>query len=175
MFDSAVIFLLAVSLRPGSVSDPRAFLLHTAAADHREDLLERIDKPGWAVGEREIEPVAMRLVGDARALAALAPEGYALIKAKPCPLEGKSEMWLHLVYARDGREVSLFVRNSDFASPSRGQRTLTPDPSCVRVRDLEVVARTRGRYGIVLVADVSRDEALRLADAAADAIEPRSI
>jgi hypothetical protein len=114
-------------------------------------------------------------VGDARALEVLAPEGYALIKAKPCPLEGKSEMWLHLVYAREGREVSLFVRNSDVDPPSRGQRTLTSDPACARVRDLEVVARTRGRYGIVLVADVSRDEALRLADAAADAIAPRSI
>jgi hypothetical protein len=45
----------------------------------------------------------------------------------------------------------------------------------VRVRDLEVVARQRGRFGIVLVGDVSPEEARRLADAAADSIEPRSI
>jgi anti-sigma factor RsiW len=172
---AAVALLIAIAVHTGSVPDSRVHLLHTAAADHREDLIERIDKPGWAVGERKVEPVALRWVGDARSLEALAPEGYTLVKAKPCPLEGKSEMWLHLVFARDGREVSLFVRNSEVSSPSQGQRTLTPDPSCLRVRDLEVVARQRGRYGIVLVADVSREEALRLADAAADAIVPRSI
>jgi len=172
---AAALLLIAIAVHPGFVPDPRVHLLHTAAADHREDLIERIDKPGWALGEREALPMALRWVGDARSLEALAPEGYRLVKAKPCPLEGKSEMWLHLVYARDGQEVSLFVRNSELSSPSRGQRTLTQDPSCLRVRDLEVVARQRGRYGVVLVAGVSRGEALRLADAAADAIMSRSI
>jgi len=172
---AAAALLIAIAVHPGFVSDSRDDLLHTAASDHREDLIEHIDKPGWAFGEREVEPMALRWVGDARSLEALAPEGYTLVKAKPCPLEGKSEMWLHLVYARDGQEVSLFVRSSEVSSPSRGQRRLTPDPSCLRVRDLEVVARQRGSYGIVLVGDVGREEALRLADAAADAIVPRSI
>ena len=171
----AAALLIAIVVHPGSVSDSRAYLVDTAAADHREDLIERIDKPGWAVGERDAGRLAVQWTGDARSLDALAPEGYTLVKTKPCPLEGKSEPWLHLVYARDGREVSLFVRSSDISSPSRGQRALTAEPACARVRDLEVVARQRGRYSLVLVADVSRDEALRLADAAADAIASPSV
>jgi hypothetical protein len=172
---AAVALLLAVVLHPTFRPDSRAYLLDTAAADHREDLVERIDKPGWALRAPEVEAMAVRWAGDARLAEALAPEGYTLVRAKPCPLEGKSETWLHLVYAADGREVSLFVRSDEVASPSRGQRALTADPACLRVRDLEVVARQRGRYGIVLVADVDRAEARRLADAAADAIAPRSI
>ena len=175
LVSAALAVALLVGVHPRSVSDPRTYLIDTAAADHIEDIVERIDKPGWAMEEREIEPMAVRWVGNARSLEALAPEGYKLVKAKPCPLEGKSEMWLHLIYARDGREVSLFVRSGEISPPSRGQRALTPDPSCVSVRNLEVVARQRGRYGIVFVADVSREEALRLADAAADAIVPHSV
>ena len=176
LVSAALAVALLIGVHPRSVPDSGTYLLDTAAADHIEDIVERIDKPGWAVGERAVEAIATRWVGDARALAALAPEGYTLVKAKPCPLEGKSEVWLHLIYSsRDGREVSLFVRSTEISSPSRGQQALTPDPSCVRVRDLEVVGRQRGRYGIVLVADLSREEALRLADAAADAIVPRSI
>jgi anti-sigma factor RsiW len=172
---AAVALLLAIGLHPTARSDSRVHLLDTAAADHREDLVERIDKPGWAMGDREVEPMAVRWVGDAGLAGALASQGYTLVKAKPCPLEGKSEPWLHLVYAREGRQISLFVRNSEIVSPSRGQRTLTAEPACLRVRDLEVVGRQRGRYAIVLVGDVSRTEALRLADAAADGIAARSI
>jgi hypothetical protein len=36
------------------------------------------------------------------------------------------------------------------------------------VRDLEVVGFQRGTYGILFVADLTRNEALRVADAAAD-------
>ena len=66
-------------------------------------------------------------------------------------------------------------RSGEISSPSRGEQALTPDPSCVRARNLEIVARQRGRFGIVLVADLSREEALRLADAAAAAIAPHSV
>jgi hypothetical protein len=97
-------------------------------------------------------------------------DGYALVKAKPCPLEGKSEMWLHLILARDGRQVSLFVRNRGISDASRGQLALAADLSSTRVHDLEVVGIERGDYGIVVVADGSREEARRLAGAAADRI-----
>jgi anti-sigma factor RsiW len=160
--------VIAILFVAHPVTDSRAYLLETAAADHVEDITLQIEKPGWMAGEREIESMAVSWVGDARALGSFAAEGYTLVKAKPCPLEGKSEMWLHLIYTRGGRDVSLFVRNRRISAASRGQLALAPDLSSSRVGDLEVVGLQRGDYGIVLVADVSRDEARRLADAAAD-------
>jgi len=168
LVSAAVVLAIAIVFvaRPGA--DPRDYLLETAAADHVEDLALKLEKPGWMTGERAIEPLAVQWVGDARSLGAFAAAGYTLVKAKPCPLEGKSEMWLHLIYTRDGRDVSLFVRNRKVGPASRGQLALASDLACSRAHGLEVVGLERGGYGIVLVADVSRDEARRLAGAAAD-------
>jgi hypothetical protein len=170
---AALAIAILFAVRPGT--DSRAYLLETAAADHVEDITLQIEKPGWIAAERDIEPMAVQWVGDARSLGAFAAEGYTLVKAKPCPLEGKSEVWLHLIYSRGGHDVSLFVRNRKVTTASRGQIALAPDPSCSRVGDLEVVGLQRGDYGIVFVADVSRDEARRLAGAAADWIAPNPV
>jgi anti-sigma factor RsiW len=168
LVSAAVALAIAIGFtaRPGA--HPLDYLLETAAADHVEDLTLKLAKPGWVAGERAIEPVAVQWVGDARSLGAFAADGYTLVKAKPCPLEGKSEMWLHLIYTRGGRDVSLFVRNRKVSPASRGQLALASSLACSRVDGLEVVGLQRGDYGIVLVADVSRDEARRLAGAAAD-------
>jgi len=98
----------------------------------------------------------------------LAPAGYTLVKARPCRLEGKAKIWLHLIYSRGAREVSFFIRSSRTSPGSTGQLALTANLSSQRVGDFEVVGLQRGAYGIVFVADVSRNEALRIAGAAAD-------
>ena len=152
-----------------SRSDPRAvYLFETAAADHVECVVERMEKAGWVTDVPATEQLAMQLVGDARPVRALAPAGYTLLRARPCRLEGKAKIWLHLIYSRGAREISFFVRSSRNSPGSTGQLALTANLSSQRVGDLEVVGFQRGGYGIVFVADLSRNEALRVAGAAAD-------
>jgi anti-sigma factor RsiW len=126
------------------------------------------EKPGWVTDVGEVEQLAIQIVGDARPVRGLAPAGYTLVKARPCRLEGKAKIWLHLIYSRGAREISFFVRNSRISPEPKGQLALTAKLSSQRVDDLEVVGFERGAYGIVFVADVSRNEALRFAGAAAD-------
>ena len=152
-----------------SRSDPRAaYLFETAAADHVECVVQRIEKAGWLTDVGATEQLAIQIVGDARPVRGLAPAGYTLVKARPCRLEGKAKIWLHLIYARGAREVSFFIRSSRTSPGSTGQLALTANLSSRRVGDFEVVGLQRGAYGIVFVADVSRNEALRIAGAAAD-------
>jgi len=152
-----------------SRSDPRAvYLFKTAAADHVECVVQRMEKPGWVTDVGATEQLAIQIVGDARPVRALAPAGYTLVKARPCRLEGKAKIWLHLIYARGTREISFFVRNRRISPASTGQLALTASLSSQRVGDLEVVGFERGGYGIVFAADVSRNEALRFAGEAAD-------
>jgi anti-sigma factor RsiW len=151
-----------------SRSDPRtAYLFETAAADHVECVVDRIEKAGWLTDVQATEQLAVQIVGDARPVRALAPAGYTLVRARPCRLEGKSKTWLHLIYSHGAREVSFFIRNSRISPESKGQLALTADLSSQRVGDLEVVGFQRGAYGIVFVAGLSHDEALRVAGAAA--------
>ena len=127
-----------------------------------------MEKAGWLTDVGATEQLAIQIVGDARPVRGLAPAGYKLVKARPCRLEGKAKIWLHLIYSRGAREVSFFVRSSRISPGTTGQLALTANLFSQRVGDLEVVGFQRGAYGIVFVADLSRNEALRFAGAAAD-------
>jgi anti-sigma factor RsiW len=159
----ATIFFLRSRLDSGAV-----YLFDTAAADHVECVVERMEKPGWLTDLREVEQLAVQIVGDARPVRSLAPAGYTLVKARPCRLEGKAKTWLHMIYSRGAREISFFIRNTRLSPESKGQLALTADLSSQSVGEFEVVGFQRGVYGIVFVADLSRREALQIAGAAAD-------
>jgi anti-sigma factor RsiW len=166
---ASALLVIAIISFLGSRSDPRAlYLFETAAADHLECVVQNIEKTGWLTDVGATEQLAIQIVGDARPVRGLAPAGYTLVKARPCHLEGKAKIWLHLIYSRGASEVSFFVRSSRISPESTGQLALTANLSSRRVGDLEVVGFQRGAYGIIFVADVSRHEALRLAGAAAD-------
>jgi anti-sigma factor RsiW len=159
----ATIFFLRSRFDSGAV-----YLFETAAADHVECVVERMEKPGWLTDLREVEELAVQIVGDAGPVRSLAPAGYRLVKARPCRLEGKAKMWLHMIYSSGAREISFFIRNTRLSPESKGQRALTADLSSQRVGEFEVVGFQRGVYGIVFVAELSRREALHIAGAAAD-------
>lgn len=167
---SVLIVIATISFVRSRPAGGAAYLLETAAADHVEDVVQRVDKPGWVGDARKAERLAVQIVGDARPIGALAPAGYELVRARPCQLEGRAEAWLHLIYAQGAREVSVFVRSSRLTPGSKGQLALRAGLSTQRVGDLEVVGFQRGAYGIVFVADLSPSEALRVARAAADRI-----
>jgi hypothetical protein len=104
-----------------------------------------------------------RVVGDAQPVVALSSAGYRVVRARPCSLEGKRETWLHLIYAQGDREISFFVRSGRVTPASSGQLALKDEPSSRRVGELEVVGLRRGDYGIVVVGNLSRADALRMA------------
>jgi anti-sigma factor RsiW len=168
---ASVALLIGIALLLRGGPEPEALeLFQSAAADHVEDVVERIEKPGWTASSREAEELALRMVGDTRPLGALTNAGYLLARARLCALEGKAQPWLHLIYTRGGREISLFVRSRMVSAGSPGQRALTADLSFRREDALEVVGFQRGEFGMVLVADLSRSEARRIAQAAADSV-----
>src|SRR5262249_55973764 len=45
---AALVLAIFLAVQPGPDARARAYLLDTAAADHVEDLVQRIEKPGWA-------------------------------------------------------------------------------------------------------------------------------
>jgi len=166
-FACVLILMAAVSIGRLRFDRSAADLLQTAAADHVEDVVQRLEKDGWVRDPSDAERLAVRVVGDARPLRALAASGYVLVKARPCQLEGKAETWLHLIYRQGAREVSLFVRSSRVAPESKGQLALAGTPARDQVGDLEVVGLRQGDYGLVFVGAVSSPEAVRIAAAAA--------
>ena len=167
-FASTLLVIATVIFLRSRFDSGAVHLFETAAADHVECVVERMEKPGWLTDLREVEQLAVQIVGDARPVRSFAPAGYTLVKARPCRLEGKAKTWLHLIYSRGAREISFFIRNTRISPESKGQLALTADLSSQRVGDLEVVGFQRGSYGILFVADLSRPEALQIAGAAAD-------
>lgn len=166
---AAVLVVIATISFVRSRTDPSAaYLFQTAATDHVEDVVQRIEKSGWRGGTPDIERLAVQVLGDRQPVNALAPAGYTLVRARPCQLEGKAETWLHLIYAQGASEVSVFVRSTRTAPVSKGQLALTPALSTQQVGDLQVVGFTRGAYGMVFVASLSATDALRVARVAAD-------
>lgn len=168
---AVVVAVIATLSFVRSRTDPSAaYLFRTAAADHVEDVVQRIEKPGWMESRPAVERLAVRILGDVRLVEALSPAGYSLLRARPCEIEGKAATWLHLVYSRGASEVSLFVRSTATAPASKGQLALTPALSTARVGDLQVVGFELGAYGMVVVAELSAADALRVARAAASRI-----
>lgn len=85
-----------------------AKVVSDAALDHRLEIVQRQSRR-WTSDSRGIEVLAQRESVPASALAALAPPGYRLERARLCILN--RQLFLHLVYADAvrGREVSVFL------------------------------------------------------------------
>jgi anti-sigma factor RsiW len=101
---AAVLFAATVSywaLRPKPVSR----IYTDAALDHRLEVMEHQQRR-WRTSPSEIDKLGARF--DLSNLAALAPAGYRLDRAKICGIDGKPT--LHLVYVSGNRELSLYIR-----------------------------------------------------------------
>jgi len=77
-----------------------------AALDHRQEVVEHQPRH-WRTDPAEIDKLAASY--QLHDVAALAPAGYRLERAKMCRLDGRPA--LHLVYTNGSQEVSLFVRS----------------------------------------------------------------
>jgi len=130
---------------------PHISSLFKAAADNHITCIREAEAPGWARTQPEIIQVEESFIGGDRHVPMLTVDGYQLVRARVCMLNG--EKFLHLVYENEvGREASLFVgRDKD---DILGDRTVVLDGKNIQmahVSDLNVVSTQAGN-NLVIVA-----------------------
>src|SRR5690349_17384470 len=70
---ASTLLVIAITVFMRFRSDPRAvYLFETAAADHVECVVERMEKAGWLTDVGATEQLAIQIVGDARPVRGLA-------------------------------------------------------------------------------------------------------
>jgi anti-sigma factor RsiW len=100
----AAVLLVAVILM-------RARPVYAAAAkDHRVEIVE-LQPRQWSTDRTAIAALAQQQGVPDSAIDRIAPAGYHLAQGKLCFLDGK--IFLHLVYANEADNVSVFLRPAD--------------------------------------------------------------
>jgi hypothetical protein len=88
-----------------------------AAQDHRREIVNGEPRP-WLTKLPEIEALAEKQGVPGSAVAALDTTGYRLERARLCFL--KKQIFLHLVYTKNGQELSVYLRPRGSESPFDG-------------------------------------------------------
>ncbi|MCA1577081.1 MAG: zf-HC2 domain-containing protein [Acidobacteria bacterium] len=140
------IFYLPRFLRPYTSS------LFKAAADNHITCIRETEAPDWARTQPEIIQVEESFIGRDRQVPMMTVDGYQLVRARVCMLNG--EKFLHLVYENaGGREASLFV------GPNKevifGDRDLALDGKIIQmahVSNLNVVSTQVGNHLVIVAA-----------------------
>ncbi len=126
-------------------------LLVDAARDHRVEVMEH--KPRrWTTDPAEFEPKFGLTVAKA---SSLAPEGFWLLHARTCGLEGQKA--LHLVFTNGTREISVYVRKT-----TQGQK------GSAHIGAEELAAARSAEYQTVAVTTGSAAECQQIARRAAE-------
>src|SRR5580698_1927632 len=99
---ACIAILIAAFFRPQTPP-----LCVAAAEDHRREIVEGEARP-WLTDLAAIESLAEKQGVPRSAIAALGTTGYRLERARLCFL--KKQIFLHLVYTRDGGEFSVSLR-----------------------------------------------------------------
>jgi anti-sigma factor RsiW len=136
----------------------RATPMYAAAArDHRLEIVD-LQPRKWVTDRASIAAIAKGQGVADFDIDALAPAGYHLSKGKLCFLGGK--VFLHLVYANGGENISVFLRPADHIEAVHAE-----------THEAEHVAGFEDRkLSAVIVTEQSGDAALRLARSAAAVI-----
>jgi hypothetical protein len=94
-----------------------------AAQDHQREIVNGEPRP-WLSDLSAIQSLAEKQRVPASAVTALATTGYRLERARLCFL--KKQIFLHLVYTKDGSQYSVFLRPPSrlFNNSVRGQENL---------------------------------------------------
>jgi anti-sigma factor RsiW len=119
-----------------------------AATDHLKEVTQ--GKPRkWLSDARAITELAERNGVPGSTVVALAPAGYHLDRGKLCRLDGR--VFLHLVFAGEGREFSTFLRRES----KPGRPLLAADSGLEHVAFLQT-----GQFTAVVVSEQSSQAAL---------------
>lgn len=138
----AAALLLTVTHR--NPADP--VLFRDAARDHTVEVIQQAQRR-WRTDPADVASLeASQGIPDAE-VKAVEATGYRLQRAKICRLGGVP--WMHLVYARDGREFSVYMR-------APGNKPLPDDKTTSGALHLSSFAR--GHVQAVVVTDASRAE-----------------
>jgi len=138
---AAVLFL---NSQRGTPVNPA--ILADAARDHTVEVIKQAPRR-WRTDASDIAVIEKAQGISDSDVKALETTGYKLQRAKICRLGGTP--YMHLVYARAGREFSVYMR-------VRGDQALRETAS--NSGDLQLGAFTRGRVQAVIVTDAPRGE-----------------
>ncbi|HEU5022092.1 MAG TPA: zf-HC2 domain-containing protein [Bryobacteraceae bacterium] len=129
-----------------------------AVRDHTAELVNHAPRR-WRADASEISTIEKSQGIEDQDVKALEATGYHLQRAKICRLGGAP--WIHLVYARDGREFSVYMRVREDQS--------VPD-SAASSGDLQLASFTHGRVQAVIVTDAPKGECAKFAKDAEHAL-----
>jgi hypothetical protein len=105
---------------------PRTPLVCVAAAQDHEHEIVQNEPRRWLTDLSDIESLAEKQGVPAAAISALDTTGYRLERARLCFL--KKQIFLHLVYTRDGSQYSVYLRppsgEASFRDSVRGNANL---------------------------------------------------
>jgi anti-sigma factor RsiW len=138
---AAIMFL---SSQRGTPVNPT--ILSDAARDHTVEVIKQAPRH-WRTDAADIALIEKAQGISDSDVKAIETTGYQLRRAKICRLGGTP--YMHLVYAKDGREFSVYMR-------VRGDQKLRETAS--NSGDLQLGAFTRGRVQAVIVTDAPRGE-----------------
>ncbi len=132
--------------------------LSDAARDHTMEIIGRAQRR-WRVNPVDIADIEKAQGISDRDVKAIEATGYRLEKAKICRLGGKP--YMHLVYAKNGREVSLYMKVGADS---------TVDPVINASGKLHVATFGRRKVQTIIVSDAPEAECERFAQAAQAAL-----
>jgi anti-sigma factor RsiW len=139
--------ILLLTLRHSAPANPAVFA--DAARDHTTEIVQKAPRH-WRTEPAELAALEKSQgISDAD-VKAVEATGYRLERAKICRLAG--EPYMHLVYAKGGREFSVYLRAKD-------GRTAAEAVSAAG--NLQLASFTRGRIQAVIVTDAPRGDCVR--------------
>ncbi len=132
------------------------------ARDYTEDVIEQMPKQGWHDGETEAIEYAHQQFGDENVAAALAPEGYRLVRTRVCNPAGKP--FVHLIYQNGELQISFYVQKRADELPGKPVEIINNQSFYAeRIKSVEIAAFQSARFTVLLASDLPREESLRLA------------
>jgi anti-sigma factor RsiW len=129
-----------------------------AVRDHTAELVNHAPRR-WRADASEIGTIEKTQGIQDEDVKALEATGYKLQRARICRLGGAP--WIHLVYARDGREFSVYMRVKEGQS--------VPE-SAESAGNLQLASFTHGRVQAVIVTDAPKGECAKFAKDAEHAL-----
>lgn len=163
---AAILLLIAGGIGYRALVSSRVPQVYADAADDHQDEVVAKQPRRWRSDRAEIEALAARQKVPMAAVDALAANGYQLEKAKICSLDSRA--YLHLVYASDGQEYSVFLRNSDATNAAGQPREVVNGVPIYESNrgDAHVAGFQSHAVAGLIVTDATADAALRAAEIA---------
>ncbi|HVW10172.1 MAG TPA: zf-HC2 domain-containing protein [Bryobacteraceae bacterium] len=148
---AAAALIAMVLWRAPKAPQPAPPIFADAARDHTAELINHVPRR-WRADPSEIAVIEKSQGIEDADVKALEATGYKLERARICRLGGAP--WIHLVYARDGREFSVYMRvNGDHPVPEAASSS----------GNLQLASFAHGHVQAVIVTDAPKGECAKFA------------